>query len=76
MNHAWENMEGGSNARFQRWKPRSRGNGGFVNNALSSWNEIKIEHFRNAIDVLRGAMLEITEKQEGPDYVSQHCQVE
>ena len=47
-----------------------------MNNVLSSWNEIKIEHFRNAIDVLRGAMLEITEKQEGPDYVSQHCQVE
>ena len=38
-------------------------NGGFVNDVLSSWEEMKIEHIRNAIDAQRGVMLEIIEKQ-------------
>ena len=29
---------------------------------LSSWEEMKIEHIRNAINAQRGVMLEITEK--------------
>ena len=34
-----------------------------MNDVLSSWEEMKIEHIRNAIDAQRGVMLEIIEKQ-------------
>ena len=59
-------MKGGLNAKFQKWKPSRRTNGGFVNDVLSGWNEMKIEHIRNTIDAQRGVMLEIIEKQGGP----------
>lgn len=59
-------MKGGLNAKFQKRKPSRRTNGGFVNDVLSSWEEMKIEHIRNAIDAQRGVMLEIIEKQGGP----------
>ena len=57
-----ENLKGGLNAKFQKRKPSRRTNGGFVNDVLSSWEEMKIEHIRNAIDAQRGVMLEIIEK--------------
>ena len=34
-----------------------------MNDVLSSWEEMKIEHIRNAIDAQRGVMLEIIGKQ-------------
>ena len=37
-----------------------------MNDVLSSWEEMKIEHIRNAIDAQRGVMLEIIEKQGDP----------
>ena len=58
-----EKFEGGLNAKFQKRKPGRRTSGGFVNDVLSSWDEMKIEHIRNAIDAQRGVVLEITEKQ-------------
>ena len=57
-----EKLEG-LNVKFQKRKSSRRTNGGFVNDVLSSWEEMKIEHIRNAIDAQRGAMLEIIEKQ-------------
>ena len=52
---------------MQSFKNGSRQtNGGFVNDVLSSWEEMKMEHIRNAIDAQRGVMLEIIEKQGGP----------
>ena len=56
-------MKEGLNAKFQKRKPSRRTNGGFVNDVLSSREEMKIEHIRNAIDAQRGVMLEIIEKQ-------------
>ena len=50
-------MKGGLDAKFQKRKPSLRTNGGFVNDVLSSWEEMKIEHIRNAIDVQRGVLL-------------------
>ena len=66
VNHRWKNLKGGLNAKFQKRKPSRRTNGGFVNDARSSWEEMKIEHIRNAIDAQSGVMLEIIEKQGGP----------
>ena len=63
VNHTWENLKGGLNAKFQKRKPSRRTNGGFVNDVLSSWEEMEMEHTRNAIDAQRGVMLEIIEKQ-------------
>ena len=63
VNHTWKNLKEGLNAKFQKRKPCRRTNGGFVNDVLSSWEEMKIEHIRNAIDAQRGVMLEIIEKQ-------------
>ena len=37
-----------------------------MNDVLSSWEEMKIEHIRNAIDAQRGVMLEIIEKRGDP----------
>ena len=66
VNYTWKNLKGGLNEKFQQRKPSRRTNGGFVNDVLSSWEEMKIEHIRNAIDAQRGVMLEIIEKQGGP----------
>ena len=63
VNHTWKNLKGGLNAKFQKRKASQRTDGGFVNNVLSSWEEIKIEHIRNAIDAQRGVMLEIIDKE-------------
>ena len=62
VNHTWKNLKGGLNAKFQKLKPSRRKNGGYVNDVLSSWEEMKNEHIRNAIDAQRGVMLEIIEK--------------
>ena len=67
VNNIWKNLKGGLNAKFQKWKPSRRTNGGFVNDVLSGWNEMKIEHIRNAIDAQRGIVLEIIGKQGGPN---------
>ena len=37
VNHAWKNLKGGLNAKFQKQKPSRRTNGGFVNDVLCSW---------------------------------------
>ena len=66
VNHTWKNLKGGLNDKFQKRKPSRRTNGGFVNDVLSSWAEMKIEHIRNAIDAQKEVMLEIIEKQGGP----------
>ena len=58
-------LKGGLNEKFQKRKPSRRTNGGFVNDVLSSWEEMKIEHIRNAIDTQKEVMLEIIEKQGG-----------
>ena len=59
VNHTWKGLKGELNAKFQKRKPSRRTNGGFVNDVLSIWEEMKIEHIRNAIDAQRGVMLEI-----------------
>ena len=66
VNHTWKNLKGGLNDKFQKRKPSRRTNGGFVNDVLSSWEDMKIEHIRNAIDTQKQVMLEILEKQGGP----------
>ena len=48
--------------KVSKWKPIRRTDGGFVNNVLSGWNEMKVEHIRNAIDAQRGVMLAIIGK--------------
>ena len=63
VNNIWKNLKGGLNVKFQKWKPSRRTNGGFVNDVLSGWNEMKIEHIRNTIDAQRSVMLEIIGKQ-------------
>ena len=67
VDNTWKNLKyGGLNEKFQARKPSRRTNGGFINDVYASWNEMKIEHIRNAIDVQRKIMLEIIEKQGGP----------
>ena len=67
INNTWKNLKyGGLNAKFQRRKPSRKTNGGFVNDVYSSWEEMKTEHIRNAIDTQRGVMTQIIEKQGGP----------
>ena len=66
VNHTWKNLKGGINEKFQKQKPSRRTNGCFVNDVLSSWVEMKIEHIQNAIDIQKGIMLEIIEKQGEP----------
>ena len=65
VNNTWKNLKGGLNEKFQKRKPSRRTNGGFVNDVYSSWQEMKIEHIRNAIDTQKHVMLEIIEKQGG-----------
>ena len=71
VNHTWKNLKGGLNDKFQKRKPSRRTNGGFVNDVLSSWEDMKIEHIRNATDTQKQVMLEILEKQGGANFVSQ-----
>ena len=61
-----EKLEGRIEWKVSKTEAKSAENGGFVNDVLSSWEEMKIEHIRNAIDAQRGVMLEIIEKQGGP----------
>ena len=51
---------------FQKRKPSRRTHGGFINDVYTSWDEMKIQHIRNAIDVQRKDMLQIVEKNGGP----------
>ena len=67
VNNTWKNLKyGGLNEKFQARRRSRRTNGGFINNVYTSWNDLKIEHIRNPIDVQRKSMLEIIEKQGGP----------
>ena len=67
VDNTWKNLEYGDfNKKFQARKPSRRTNGGFINDVHTSWNEMKIGHIRNAIDVQQRVMLEIIEKQGGP----------
>ena len=66
VNHTWKNLKGGLNDKFQKRKPSRRTDGGFVNDVVSSWAEMKIEHIQNAIDAQKEVMLEVIEKQGGP----------
>ena len=66
VNHTWKNLKSGLDEKFQKRKASRRTNGGFVNDVLSSWEEMKIEHIQNAIDIQKEVMLEIIEKQGGP----------
>ena len=45
-------------------KPSRLTSGEFINDAHSSWDEMKIGHIRNAIDAQRDVMLQIIEKKE------------
>ena len=66
INNTWKNLKyGGLNEKFQKRKPSRRTNGGFINDVYSSWDEMKIQHIRNAIDVQRKVMLQIIEKNGG-----------
>ena len=49
------------NAKFQKRKPRRRANGGFVNDVLSSWEEMKIEHIQNDLIILMGEISTLPE---------------
>ena len=64
-NHTWKTLKSGLDEKFQKRKPSRQTNGGFVNDVLSSWEEMKIEHIQNAIDIQKGVVLEIIEKQGG-----------
>ena len=66
VNHTWQNLKSELDEKFQKRKPSRRTNGGFVHDVLSSWEEMKIEHIQNAIDIQKEVMLEIIEKQEAP----------
>ena len=67
VDNTWKNLKyGGLNEKFQARKPSRRTNGGFINDVYASWNEMKNEHIRNAIDVQGKVMPEIIEKQGGP----------
>ena len=52
VNHTWKNLKSGLDEKFQKRKASRRTNGGFVNDVLSSWEEMKIEHIQNAIDIV------------------------
>ena len=67
INNTWKNLKyGGLNEKFQKRKPSRQTNGGFINDVYSSWDEMKIQHIRNAIDAQRKVMLQIIEKNGGP----------
>ena len=51
VNHTWKNLKSGLDEKFQKRKASRRTNGGFLNDVLSSWEEMKIEHIQNAIDI-------------------------
>ena len=63
INNTWKNLKcGGFNEKFQKRKPSRQTNGGFINDVYSSWDEMKIQHIRSAIDAQRKVMLQIIEK--------------
>ena len=66
VNHTWENLKDWLNEKFQKRKSSRRANGGFVNDVVLSWEEMKIKHIRNTIDIQKEVMFEIIEKQGGP----------
>ena len=67
VNNTWKNLKyGGLNEKFQARKPSRRTNGGFINDAHLSWNEMKIEHIRIAFGVQQRVTLQIIEKDSGP----------
>ena len=67
INNTWKNLKyGGLNEKFQKRKPSRQTNGGFINDVYSSWDEMKIQHIRSAIDAQRKVMLQIIEKNGGP----------
>ena len=67
INNTWKNLKyGGLNEKFQKRKPSRQTDGGFINDVYSSWDEMKIQHIRNAIDAQRKVMLQIIEKNGGP----------
>ena len=57
---------GDLNEKFPKRKLSRRTSGGFINDVHSSWDEMKIDHIRNAIDAQRKVMLQIIEKKGGP----------
>ena len=67
INNTSKNLTyGGLNEKFQKRKPSRQTNGGFINDVYSSWDEMKIQHIRSAIDAQRKVMLQIIEKNGGP----------
>ena len=67
INNTWKNLNyGGLNENYQKRKPSRQTNGGFINDVYSSWDEMKIQHIRSAIDAQRKVMLQIIEKNGGP----------
>ena len=66
MSTTLEEFERWTERKFEKQKPSRRTNGCFVNDVLSSWEEMKIEHIQDAIDIQNGVMLEIIEKQGEP----------
>ena len=63
INNTWKNLKhGGLNEKFQKRKPSRQANGDFINDVYSSWDEMKIQHIRSAIDAQRKVMLQIIEK--------------
>ena len=67
INNTWKNLKYGDlNEKFPKRKPSRRTSGGFINDVHSSWDEMKIDHIRNAIDARRNVMLQIIEKKWGP----------
>ena len=70
-NNTWKNLKfRGLNEKFQKRKPSRRTNGGFINDVHSSWDEMKIDHIRNAIDAQRDVMLQIIKKKRGATNIS------
>ena len=65
VNHTWKNLKGGLNEKFQKRKPSRQTNGGFVNDVLSSWEEMKSEHIRNAIDIQKKSCLKYLRSKRG-----------
>ena len=67
IKNTWKSLKyGGLNEKFQKRKPSRQTNGGFINDVYSSWDEMKIQHIRSAIDAQRKFMLQIIEKNGGP----------
>ena len=57
VNNTWKNLKGGLNDKFQKRKPSRRTNGGFVNDVLSSWEEMKSSTFEMRLTLKRKSCL-------------------